>query len=270
MKPITFYAIVCLTAAAGIVSSLYADESPTLGISLDYNSKYVWRGQIVTDDSVFQPCVEGGYKNFTGGIWGNMDLTDDTDDEFEKQFTEIDYYLGYSNTVPGVEMLEYSLGVCSYTFPNLLESISANDSSAGQPSATTEVSFGLALDTILQPSVTFNYDIDDISGYYLQLSAGHTFEKLIDTKEMNLALDLSVSVALADSNYNEGYWGVDHTALNDLVLSAGLPFSFSNGITITPSVNYVLILDDEIADDVDDAGGDYSFVYFGIGASVSF
>ena len=52
-----------------------AAEEVDFEITADYFGKYIWRGQNLSDDSVFQPGLSIGYSNLTAGIWGNMDLT---------------------------------------------------------------------------------------------------------------------------------------------------------------------------------------------------
>ena len=60
------------------------DEKPwSIDAALDYNSKYVWRGILVTDDPVLQPSITFAFKGFSLNIWANMDLTDVNDNDGE-------------------------------------------------------------------------------------------------------------------------------------------------------------------------------------------
>lgn len=52
-------------------------------------------------------------------------------------------------------------------------------------------------------------------------------------------------MGLGTSEYNEGYFGVDETALNDLTLTAGLPLCFGK-LTIRPMLGYSTMLNKDI------------------------
>jgi hypothetical protein len=53
------------------------DEAAGFGVdvTIDFYSKYVWRGQNLVDDWVLQPGVSSTFGNFTLGVWGNVDMT---------------------------------------------------------------------------------------------------------------------------------------------------------------------------------------------------
>ena len=233
----------------GLAGVLYAEDAATgLGVdaTLDFNSKYIWRGQNLVDDWVFQPGASTTFGGFTLGVWGNMDMTNENDEEWN--FTEIDYYADYSGDL--AEGIGYSLGFIYYAFPQ-----GTND--------TQEVYGGLNFDTILSPSVTWYYDCDEANGSYVAFGLGHCLELSED-----LALDLGLNLGWGDSNYNEYYWGLDDDGFNDLTLSAGLPIQLGSW-TLTPSVAYVNLVDSDIRKtDAYDTKSDY--VYAGIGLSTSF
>lgn len=234
----------------GAVSVASAEDDVTVGVTADFFSKYVWRGQNVVDDWVLQPSVSVGYQGFTGSVWGNMDLTGDVVDDAE--FNEIDYALDYSNTVPGTDVLGYSVGVIYYDFPN-------TDSDA-----TMELYGGLSLDVPLSPAVRWFYDIDEIDGSYIQFSAGHTVEKIREWgADASCDLEMGASIAYGSGGYNDGYFGVDDSALNDLTVSAGLPICLG-ACTIKPVVAYSTMLDDDIrkaTDKSDNFWGGVSLAY---------
>ncbi len=216
----------------GAVTAACAEDKVTVGLSADLFSKYVWRGQNIVDDWVLQPGASVGYKGFTGSIWGNMDLTGDVIDG--GQFSEVDYTLDYSNKLPGLDLLGYSVGVIYYDFPN-----TAFD-------ATSEVYGGLTVDVPLSPALRVYYDFDEIDGTYVQLSVGHTFEKIRQWRDdCYCHVQLGASLGYGTSGYNEGYFGVDDSALNDLTLSAGLPICLGKW-TIKPGIACSVMIDDDI------------------------
>jgi len=233
------------------VPAAMAEDDVSFGVAADFFSKYVWRGQNVVDDWVFQPSASVGYKGFTGSIWANADMTGEVVDDWE--FNEIDYAVDYSNTIPGQEVFGFSVGWIYYDFPN-----TAFD-------ATSEFYGGLSADVLLSPAIKWFYDYDEANGSYILFSLGHTIEKIASWgEEESCDLVLGASVAYATDGYNDFYFGVDDGAFNDLTLSAGLPFTFGS-LTIKPSVAYSTMLDDDVRglDNSDNLWG-------GVGLSYSF
>jgi hypothetical protein len=209
-----------------------AEDKVDVGVTADFFSKYVWRGQNIVDNWVLQPGASVGYKGLTGSVWGNMDLTGEVADR--GQFNEVDFTLDYSNKIPNCDILGYSVGVIHYDFINT------------PFPATTEAYAGLNASVPLSPGVRWFYDFDEIKGSYIQFSLGHTIEKVQRwADDCYCDVQLGASVGLGTSEYNEGYFGVDQTALNDLTLTAGLPICVGK-LTIKPSIGYSTLLDKEI------------------------
>ena len=227
----------------------YAEGPLAFEVTADYMSKYIWRGQDFTDEPVFQPGATVAYKNLTLGVWGNLETTSVNGQSGD--FTEVDYYVDYSASIPGMEKLGYSLGYIYYDFPEV-------------PADTEEVYVGLSYDTFLSPSATLYFDIDAADGYYLSLGVEHTIENVIG----EVGADISASLGYGDSDYNSFYWGVTSSKVNDLVVGVGFPFEVGK-ITVTPSVTYVALLDSTIkATNAYDPDNDY--VVVGVGAALAF
>jgi hypothetical protein len=232
-----------------------ADEEISFELTADHFGKYIWRGQNLDDDIVFQPGLSVGWGNLTVGIWGSMELTDFSDHRHE--FTELDYSLDYSDDVPGMEGVGYSVGLIYYDFPNtgLFD--------------TTEAYLGLGLDLPLRPSVTWYLDLDEAEGSYVSLGIEHRVEEIFEIgPDIPVAMEIGASLGWGSGSYNKYYWGTDQTKLNDLVLSASFGFEVA-GWKITPSVNYVTLVSDDIRD-TDAYGTNSDFFFAGIGASKSF
>jgi hypothetical protein len=194
-------------------------------------SKYIWRGQLLNDDYVMQPSVGVSYGGLSASVWGNMDMTDYHDNDWE--FTEYDWTVGYSDKVPGVDILKYSVGAIYYHFPS-------------SSFSTTEVYGGIGLDVPLSPMVTLYRDIDEGDCSYVALSVSHSIEKICElSSDMPVGMSMSASMGWGNEAYNKYYWGVEGNALNDLTLSVGFPVPVL-GWTVTPSVNYVTLLDSDI------------------------
>ena len=234
-------------------TSTYALEEVDFEITADYNGKYVWRGQNLDDDPVFQPGFSLSYEGLTFGIWGSMETTDYTDNSGE--FTEVDNYIDYSGDVPGVEGLGFSVGLVYYDFPGTTLP------------RTTEFYWGLSLEAPLSPSITFNHDIDEADGLYVSVGIGHSIE-LGGTEDAPLALELSASYGWGDKSYNDYYWGLNDDSANDISVSAALPFELG-GWSVNPSVNYIALASSDIKD-TDAYGTDNDLFYVGIGFSKGF
>jgi len=234
--------------------TLKAEDEVSIGASADLFSKYVWRGQNLVDDWVLQPGASIGYKDLTASVWGNLDLTDENG--YKSEFSEVDLALDYSGQVAGSDILSYSVGVIYYDFP------------ASGVDDTWEIYWGFGLDVPASPSVTVYHDVDEADGTYISLGIGHSFENVIELGSgSGLGVDLGASIGWGSGGYNELYWGSHKSAMNDLVLSAAFPFEVA-GFTVTPSVNYVTLMSDEIRSP--NTYGSNDTWYAGVGFSKEF
>ena len=236
--------LVCAAGVVGLASpSMYAADPVTIELTGDLFSDYVWRGQRLNKEAVFQPGATVSYKGFTGGIWGNMDLTDIHDERYT--LSELDYSLDYTGTMPGADKWSYSAGLIYYDFPPL-------------DLMTMEVYAGLTWNVLLNPSVTVYYDFDkdeagdpgakDLTkGVYVALTVAHTLEHAIPMGSSDLDIKLGAGLGWGDSQYNKGYWGVDGGKLNDLDFSVAVPIDVW-GMTITPSAKVFVLIDGNIRD----------------------
>lgn len=250
-----FAVVVAACSLMTICTPVFALGDFAFNLTSDFYSKYVWRGQLLNDDPVFQPGITVGYKGFTFGAWGNADLTDYTGNSGE--FTEWDYTLSYGGKFSPDSKLNYSVGVIHYQFPS-----SELD--------TTEVFWGLSYETFLNPSITVYHDIDEAGGgIYANFGISHTIEKALKLSEsVSADLVLGASVGWGNDEYNEWYWGVDSARFNDLTLKASLPIALSNGWSVTPSFSYVMLIDGNIRDtDAYATNSDYFIAGVSIGKS---
>lgn len=233
MKQIKCSLIVLCFATLISNQTLKAEDGLSAGASADFLSKYVWRGQNLVDDWVLQPGAYVGYKGITASFWGNLDLTDENG--YQGEFSEIDLTLDYSGQVPGNDLVSYSLGFINYDFPV-----------SGGSDDTWEVYWGFGLDVLASPSVTVYHDIDEVEGTYVSFGIGHSFENLIEIDSgKGLGVDLGASIGWGSASYNKSYWGPDKSELNDLVLSAAIPFEVA-GFNVTPRVNYITLMGNDI------------------------
>ena len=158
--------LVCVGLVLGSSLTVFAEDKVEFEFTSDFNGKYIWRGQNLVDDPVFQPGLSASYQGLTASIWGNLDLTNVNGNSGD--FSEIDYTIDYSNKIPDSEIVGFSVGAIYYDFPG-----------TAAP-GTTELYGGLSLDTFLSPSVTFYRDIDEADGLYIsvgmRIAASHALQ----------------------------------------------------------------------------------------------
>jgi hypothetical protein len=259
MKPARYGSMVCglvlIAFAAGTAAA--EDKVVTFGVSADYYSKYIWRGQDLADKSVFQPAVSASAYGFTGTLWSNMTLanSDKVVPDNAWEFSEHDYTLDYTATIPGIDWLTGSVGVIYYRFPNQVYD------------PTTEIYTGLSLPKVpLTPSFKWYRDVDQIDGSYFQFGIGHTLEKIyVVNEKCYCGLQLGASYGWGNAAYNNGYFGVTSGQSNDLTLTAGLPFCIDSW-TVKPSINYATMLSDAIRQATEKSDN----LWVGVGISTSF
>lgn len=241
--------IALLVMCAGGVSLA---EGVGVDFTTDFYSKYVWRGQNIVDDWVVQPGVSTTIENVTLGIWGNVDMTEENSEEWN--FTEVDYYVDYSASL--TDGIGYSIGYIYYDFPR-------------SEAETQEIYGGLSFDTVLSPSVTWYYDIEDVEGSYVALGLGHSVDEFAKLSEDTpIGLEVGLNIGWGDSDYNAAYFPTANAGdgMNDLTLSFAFPMELGSW-SVTPSLTYVTLLDSSIASS---KGDDDQLFFAGIGLGTSF
>jgi hypothetical protein len=260
-KKITAAALgICILAStSGVVFA--EEDKPTADLTVAALSKYVWRGQEFSKDSVvIQPSMTVGYKGFSANLWGNLDtdLYDTTSES--SNWTETDLTLSYDRSFGAVGV------TAGYIFYGL---DGANDSQ--------EIFVSASLDTLLAPTLSVYRDYDNYAGWYVTLGVSHSFPI---TADLNLDLGAQVGYLEADeaSTYGEVISGAEseteaYSALHDGTLSASMSFPVNEYISVTPSLTYVFPLSSEASDLMElrsKNGTDDSFLYGGVSFSMAF
>jgi len=242
-----------------------AEQAEPLKVSFtaDYFSKYIWRGQNLTNGNVFQPNVSISRWGFTGSIWGSMDWTSANDHSGE--FTEFDYSLDYTAAIPWIKGINFSVGTVHYEFPGTVFH-PTTEVYAGLSLGCTCNASGKCLACFCAPWVKVYRDVDEFEGTYLQFGIGRTIEKIATFGENCYAgLQLGTSFGYGDSKYNKGYFGADGGGMNDWTISAALPISFG-AWTVKPSLSYSTMLDSDIRSNTAKSDN----LWFGVSLSRSF
>ena len=231
------------------------EESIEISLTTDFMGKYIWRGQNLSDDPVFQPSIALGYESLTVSIWGNMDLTNINGNSGD--FSELDYTVDYSDDLPGVEGVGYSVGVIYYDFPG---------TALGD---TTEIYWGFNFDLPLSPSITVYHDLDEAEGSYVLVAVEHSIESVFElSPELPVGMSIGAGLGWGSGSYNKYYWGTDESKMQDLVFSMSFPMEIA-GWTVTPNMSYVTLVSDDIRD-IDVYGTSSDFFVAGISLSKSF
>jgi hypothetical protein len=239
---------------------IFAEDELGFELSTDFAGKYIWRGQNLNDDPVFQPGFSATYGNFTAGIWGNLDLTNINDRNGD--FLEMDYYLDWSDGLSDLEGIGYSVGLIYYDFPG-------SYADGTRLPDTLEAYLGLNFDLPASPSITAYHDVDEVDGTYISLGIGHSVEDVFElSPDVPVAMDIGATLSWGSASYDKYYWGANQSKINDLVLSVSFPFEIE-GFTITPSLNYVTLLSDDLRD-TDTYGTASDFFFVGIGLTRNF
>jgi hypothetical protein len=227
-------------AAVWMTTVGFAAEDVRVGASADLTalSAYVWRGQVLNDETVVQPAatiVKGG---FVLNVWGNFNLTDAATGD-SGVFSEVDLTLSYSRAAGPVT---FGAGLIEYLFPNQTL-VAADDTGVGYP-GTREAYLSASLPGLpVVPSVTVYYDFGEAESFYALGALTYT-AKLGDT--LNLGLSTSLGYAAAD--YNAFYFGVDEAALNDANFGLSLAWSPHPSLMVTPAYQYTMLADSDIED----------------------
>lgn len=249
--------VIAVMVVASFATPMVMAEGDGLGIDItaDFFSKYVWRGQLLNDNYVFQPGISTTMGGLTLGVWGNMDMTNEATKGGD--MTEVDYYVDYSGDL--TEGIAYSIGAVYYDFPTYDPVVDD----------TTEIYVGLAFDLPLCPSITWNRDVDDVDeASYWSFALGHSIDCVFElASDVPVGMELGASLGYGDSGYNSGYWGEKDAGINDLAFSMALPFEIG-GWSVTPSFNYVTIANSDLrSNDSFGSASDHFFTGISLGTS---
>jgi len=241
-----------MAASAGAVAQ---ESSDSIGIdaTLGYSTHYVWRGLTFNNSGVLQGDLSTGYDagdagSFTVGVWGNLDLNDENDEEFN--FTEVDIYAGWEKSFDSVTL---GAGVIKYHFPQETGSNCVD---------TTEIYVSAGLDVILAPSVTVYYDVEEADGdsIYVSTAIGHDFDLDFTT--------LSLGAAIGYTNGDGGnflYGDGAGSGFSDASISASVSFDLTESISVSPFITWTTLLED-----AKDVNGNDDEIFGGVNFSMSF
>jgi hypothetical protein len=256
-------------AIAGVTSAVVVMMVPTETLAVEASldaavfSAYDWRGQVVNDEAVLQPSIDVSSDNgLTVNVWGNFDLTDNVGDS--EEFSEVDitvsYDLNLGEDAPGVQ-----IGLIEYLFPKEGDFADAEAGVSSADADTREIFVGLS-ETMgeFDVSLTAYLDIDEVDGAYINAAVEHAL-----SVGEEIGLVAGASVAYATSDYNEYYFGVDDSGLNDVTFSLSGGVDVTENLSVGGEVHYVILPDSDIEDAAKANSGEDSFFWGGVSASLA-
>lgn len=257
MKGKRFYhTLLCLTLLGGLTYPVAGQDSDkkvpyAFATDLGAASKYIWRGQRLTNDWSLQPSGTLSIGNFSVNVWGTLDMAAVNEGDalfitenpaappgrhggLRGKFSEVDYTFSY--TIPTSKAL-INVGSIIYTFP---------ERSASLP-ATTEIYGGVTLDALpLSPSATLYVDVDESraagsAGVYFQLAGGHS----VPLHHPRFAeLEFSGSLSFANSGFANYYYGTPTAGPHDVNLTVTLPITLGEQWSASPFLSFNALLGD--------------------------
>lgn len=217
--------------AETLLGDFFNDYSikPEVSASMDFYDKYVWRGNYLDKDPVFQPGLSISAAGFEVGLWASYDTTNEDGLASDEQ----DAWVGYSYTFD--ELVTVSVGHTWYDFPE------GNTSSK-------EVYASIGVNTLLSPTFSFYHDYEDGKantdgdGNYYALDLGHSVTLV---ESYGITFDLAATVGYVDGQWlnGEGF---------HVTPTVGLTIPLSETTTMSPSIGYNVPLSGELDDAADE------------------
>ena len=241
-------ATLVLVLVIGSFVGTAAAQEYSFGGDLAVVSKYIWRGQRLTNDWSMQPSMTMAIDGFSFNVWGTMDLMavnegtgrllinenpatiGSGNNGLQGRFSEIDYAFAYDHSFDDVSV---GGGVIFYTFPDRFDT-------------TTELYGTVGFDSVpLDPSVTLYVDVDETSagngdtGVYVNIAAGHSFGFNHDVFK---GLDVGGSIAFANGGFGNFYYGIDDGGSHDASFTVSLPIAINDNWSAAGFVTYSSLL----------------------------
>ena len=243
--------------AALVVASTVAAATPavaqvTVGADVALNSRYMFWGLTLSNRPVIQPDVYLTYAGFTAGVWGNFEVSGNSDpNDFTSGGTrtgntEVDYWTEYNRAVGPTAL---KLGVIRWTYSQkntgTLSPYATQASFPGLKNGpdinSTEIYGAVTVTSIpLSPNLTLYYDTDIYKGLFGWASV--TQPVPVGTKSLNLGALMGFSVGESNTTSNQIPLFVKE-GITHVDFSAGLPLTVGT-LAITPNAHFQINVDD--------------------------
>lgn len=221
------------TAAAQDPGGQEPERAVSFGAEADLNSSYIWRGIRFNEGLLVQPSAWISAYGFTCTAWANV-VADEKDPAVETGLNEMDFILEYAIMAGNVELAP------SFTYYHYPEDETFNTGELALRAVLPVGPASLATDQIV--------DVMEYEGAYFG-DVGIEYEREINSM---LSFSSYLYVRWASATFNESYVGLSKGALNVTDLGVALPCYITENLYLTPHVELNYILDEELADYLDD------------------
>jgi hypothetical protein len=193
-------------------------------------SEYIFRGvDLSGNDIMLSPSATIAWKGFSAYYWGAFS---DSDSGNNTWYEETDLGVDYTFRLLDGK-LSLTGGALWYLY---LDGVSGPD--------TMELYAKASYNTLLTPTVSLYYDIDEFHGGYLSFGVSHSFDigsKMGLKEGMSLSIDPSATLSV-DLGYNSRSSGSD-VQFNDLLLGVNVPFQITEHVCIHAGVQFSVAMD---------------------------
>ena len=221
--------LLLVLAGPGLIRAQDNAGTTSFGIEVEPNTRYVWRGIVLSQGPVVQPSVWVSAQDFTFTVWGNYGLNREPR---PWRFNEVDLTLGYGRGWLGLEF-EPELG--AYLYPSQAGSNTA-EASLRVSRSVGPVSLFLAnaCDFVIYPGAY--YGQGGVS-WEPELGAGFT-------------LSVSTQVDWASARFNQANFEVNQWAWNRVAGDLSLSYAPGRRVSIQPHVGFSALLDQRLRSQV--------------------
>ncbi|OGD28750.1 MAG: hypothetical protein A2Y56_15910 [Candidatus Aminicenantes bacterium RBG_13_63_10] len=204
-----------------------SNEDFSLGASLDWNSRYIWRGITAGETAVLQPSIWTSLFGYNLEAWANYPLRGS---DGRRGFDEFNLFL--EGTSPR-QALAVVPGLNIYTYPHAEE----NESWTAEIALTFYMPVGPVW-------LFWENDVDVVShraAYYAEfgLQAGR------DVAE-SLNLEVALAQGYATAGFNAAYLGIAQCGLTYLTAHIGIGWRLAGILTLTPHLEAVFTVGREL------------------------
>lgn len=232
--------IVRLSAACALALSLaaapraaHAEETAVEGsFSTAFATRYAWRGQTLSKGLVAQPTATVTLGGFSANFWSNVDLDSGEAGDDGIVMNETDVTLSYTVAIGKVSLTG---SFTHYDFDGVAGATAAETTTGYD---TQEVSLAAAVETLLNPSLTLSYDIDEGDGAFAVLAVSQE----IPAGPLSLSAGGSVGFNLGNKTMGTDADGKDFTGLYYGEVSLATSIPLFGKVSLEPRIAYAAAL----------------------------
>lgn len=183
--------------------------------TVDFASRYVWRGLPVSQYAVFEPAATISKWGFTPNFWGNMNMGNE---QYQGKFNEVDLGINYLKKFGNFAIKP---AYTHYFYPSI-----GDEPSSGEAS----ISFSYVFLNCLELFSNNYFDVvDQLGAYYGNAGLGymHRFKK-------TYIFQTAVSGGWANAKWNDYYVGANTAAGNHVTLDMSLFIKMKSWFFVRP------------------------------------